>query len=79
VRWIRDRAYPVRDAAGTVYRIVGIAEDITTLKCLEEESSTSVTANGVALGKTSMTVYVTSHRTAFAAKTLEENRGVGFA
>ncbi|HUK57187.1 MAG TPA: PAS domain-containing protein [Nitrospiria bacterium] len=29
IRWIRDRAFPVRDAAGQVYRITGIAEDIT--------------------------------------------------
>jgi PAS domain S-box-containing protein len=29
VRWIRDRAFPVRDANGAIYRIVGIAADIT--------------------------------------------------
>lgn len=29
VRWIHDRAFPVKDSAGTVYRIVGVAEDIT--------------------------------------------------
>ncbi|MDR3403517.1 MAG: PAS domain S-box protein [Chthoniobacter sp.] len=29
VRWISDRAFPVRDAGGNVYRIAGIAEDIT--------------------------------------------------
>ena len=29
VRWIRDRAFPVRDASGHVYRITGIATDIT--------------------------------------------------
>ena len=28
-RWIRDRAFPVRDAAGKVYRVAGVAEDIT--------------------------------------------------
>ena len=28
-RWIRDRAFPVRDATGAVVRLVGIAEDIT--------------------------------------------------
>ena len=28
-RWIRDRAFPVRDHAGKIYRIAGIAEDIT--------------------------------------------------
>jgi len=29
IRWIRDRAFPVRSYSGEVYRIAGIAEDIT--------------------------------------------------
>jgi len=29
IRWIRDRAFPVRNYLGKVYRIAGIAEDIT--------------------------------------------------
>ena len=37
VRWIRDRAFPVRDEAGKVYRIAGIAEDITGLKQKDDE------------------------------------------
>ncbi|MGZ3660885.1 MAG: ATP-binding protein [Bdellovibrionota bacterium] len=32
VRWVKDRAFLVRDNAGKVYRIVGIAEDITALR-----------------------------------------------
>jgi PAS domain S-box-containing protein len=32
VRWIRDRAFPVYDSKGAVYRIAGIAEDITAQK-----------------------------------------------
>ncbi|MBI3544048.1 MAG: PAS domain-containing protein, partial [Deltaproteobacteria bacterium] len=32
IRWIRDRAFPVRDAGGRVYRMAGIAQDITSLK-----------------------------------------------
>jgi PAS domain S-box-containing protein len=36
-RWIRDRAFPVRDQNGTVYRVAGIAEDITALKQAEHE------------------------------------------
>jgi PAS domain S-box-containing protein len=39
VRWIHSRGYPVRDEAGAVYRIVGIATDVTdqvaTLRALE--------------------------------------------
>lgn len=37
MRWIRDRAYPIRDAEGRVYRIVGTAEDITEHRKLEEQ------------------------------------------
>jgi diguanylate cyclase (GGDEF)-like protein/PAS domain S-box-containing protein len=37
VRWIHDRAFPVRSAAGHVYRIAGIAEDITERKLAEEQ------------------------------------------
>jgi len=31
IRWIRDRAFPVRNDSGEVYRIAGIAEDITDI------------------------------------------------
>ena len=29
LRWIQDRAFPVHNEAGHIYRVVGIAEDIT--------------------------------------------------
>ena len=32
IRWIRDRAFPVKNDAGKVYRLAGIAEDITEQK-----------------------------------------------
>ncbi|HQV46963.1 MAG TPA: PAS domain S-box protein, partial [Nitrospira sp.] len=35
VRWIWDRAFPIRDASGTVYRIAGFAEDVTERKRVE--------------------------------------------
>jgi len=37
VRWIRDRAFPVRNAAGEVDHLAGMAEDITERKRLEKE------------------------------------------
>jgi diguanylate cyclase (GGDEF)-like protein/PAS domain S-box-containing protein len=37
VRWIQDRAFPVRDAEGRVYRVAGIAEDITQRREAEEK------------------------------------------
>ena len=36
IRWIRDRAFPIRNQAGQVYRIVGIAEDISESKQAEK-------------------------------------------
>jgi len=35
IRWIHDRAFPVRNEAGEVYRVTGIAEDITERKMAE--------------------------------------------
>ncbi|MGE0448857.1 MAG: PAS domain S-box protein [Vicinamibacterales bacterium] len=37
VRWIRDRAFPVRDEDGRVVRVAGVAEDITIRRHLEEQ------------------------------------------
>ncbi len=37
VRWVRERTFPVRDGAGQVVRIVGIAEDNTERRRLERE------------------------------------------
>ncbi len=37
IRWIRDRAFPVRDESGRVYRIAGIAQDITERRDLEQQ------------------------------------------
>jgi PAS domain S-box-containing protein len=37
IRWIHDRASPVRDATGEVCRIAGVAEDITERRLLEEQ------------------------------------------
>jgi diguanylate cyclase (GGDEF)-like protein/PAS domain S-box-containing protein len=36
IRWVQDRAFPVHDAEGNVYRVAGIAEDVTERKLAEE-------------------------------------------
>jgi PAS domain S-box-containing protein len=36
VRWVWDRAFPVKDAAGRVVRVAGIAEDVTARRRAEE-------------------------------------------
>ncbi|NEQ46343.1 MAG: EAL domain-containing protein [Leptolyngbya sp. SIOISBB] len=37
IRWIRDRGFPVRDQHGRVYRIAGLAEDVTARVTAYEE------------------------------------------
>ncbi|MBR8837097.1 MAG: PAS domain-containing protein [Stigonema ocellatum SAG 48.90 = DSM 106950] len=36
VRWVRDRCFPLKDHTGSIYRLAGIAEDITDRKQIEE-------------------------------------------
>lgn len=38
IRWIRDRSFPIFNAQGQVYRLAGIAEDITNRKQAELET-----------------------------------------
>ena len=37
VRWIRDRAFPIRNEAGEVIRVAGVAEDVTGRREMEEQ------------------------------------------
>jgi two-component system cell cycle sensor histidine kinase/response regulator CckA len=37
IRWIRDRAFPIRNAQQKTYRIVGFAEDITSRKIANDQ------------------------------------------
>ncbi len=36
VRWIRDRGFPIKDESGKVYRVAGVAEDITERRHAEQ-------------------------------------------
>lgn len=38
IRWIRDRAFAIRNEAGEVYRIAGIAEDVTEHRLAEQQA-----------------------------------------
>ncbi len=37
VHWVHGRAFPVRDANGDVYRVVGISDDITARRRIEDQ------------------------------------------
>ncbi len=41
IRWICDRAFPIRDSSGIVYRIVGFAEDITDQQRIQKSLQAS--------------------------------------
>ena len=36
IRWVRDRVYPVKNESGEIYRIVGVTDDITERKRIEQ-------------------------------------------
>lgn len=42
IRWLHDRAFPVRNDEGTIYRVAGIAEDITERKEMEQRLEQSL-------------------------------------
>jgi PAS domain S-box-containing protein len=37
IRWVYDRGFPIRDAEGKLYRVAGIAEDVTAHREMEEQ------------------------------------------
>jgi PAS domain S-box-containing protein len=41
VRWLRDRGFPIRNQAGQIYRMGGVAEDITERKEAEDRQRAS--------------------------------------
>lgn len=47
IRWIWSRNFPVKNKEGIIYRVVGIAEDITVRKNLEEELLFWATKDGL--------------------------------
>jgi two-component system cell cycle sensor histidine kinase/response regulator CckA len=49
VRWIHDKAFPVSNTAGQIYRIVGTAEDITQRKETERQYRQAQKMEGIGL------------------------------
>ncbi|HEX7810329.1 MAG TPA: PAS domain S-box protein [Burkholderiales bacterium] len=37
IRWIHDKAFPIRDEDGRIYRVVGVADDITERRQAEQQ------------------------------------------
>jgi PAS domain S-box-containing protein len=37
IRWISDKAFPIKDHEGRIFRIAGVAEDITTQRRVQDE------------------------------------------
>jgi PAS domain S-box-containing protein len=52
VRWIHDRAFPIRDGEGRVYRVAGVADDVTAQREMEVQlrHSQKMEAVGVLAG-----------------------------
>lgn len=61
IYWIRDRAFPVKDETGQVYRLVGLSEDITVRKLAEEEICKALQRERELLELKTSFVAMTSH------------------
>jgi two-component system cell cycle sensor histidine kinase/response regulator CckA len=49
IRWVHSRSTPIRNVSGTIYRLVGIAEDITRRKETEQQFRQAQKMEGIGL------------------------------
>ncbi len=86
VRWIRDQAFPVRDDAGAVIRIAGIAEDVTERRILEAQlrqtqkmESIGQLAGGIAHDFNNLLTVIAGNGELLKAEFEAGSRGAGYA
>ncbi|MEM8641252.1 MAG: PAS domain-containing protein [Cyanobacteria bacterium P01_G01_bin.54] len=51
VRWIHDRAFPIRNASGQIYRVIGVAEDISDRKRTEQALQVLIEQTAAQIGQ----------------------------
>ncbi|MBI4402503.1 MAG: PAS domain S-box protein, partial [Nitrospirae bacterium] len=75
IRWIQDRAFPIRDRSGAVYRIAGIAEDISErVQAQEALRNAYGKIDAILSGLPCSIVIVDEHRQILYANTLATER-----
>ncbi len=73
IRWICDRAFPIKDERGEVYRIAGVAEDITERKLAEEELRATQQQLQFVLSSSPAIIYTCQTEGDFACTFVSEN------
>ncbi len=74
IRWVSNRAFPIRNERGEIYRVAGFVEDITGRKEMEEELRKNREFLTLILDNSPMLIYVTSldHRYRLVNRAWEE-------